>query len=153
VNSSATRPALSTDARKKKIGLIEYANGGTFLLDEIGEMSTSIQAKFLRILEDKHIRRLGSTKDIPLDARFIFSTNRDLTQMVSEGTFREDLFYRISVVPITIPPLRDRIEDIMPLAYHYVEEFNTKLNKNVKGFTTDAEKILKNITGLEMYVS
>ena len=132
-----------TDARKKKIGLIEYANGGTFLLDEIGEMSTSIQAKFLRILEDKHIRRLGSTKDIPLDARFIFSTNRDLTQMVSEGTFREDLFYRISVVPITIPPLRDRIEDIMPLAYHYVEEFNTKLNKNVKGFTTDAEKILK----------
>jgi len=76
-----------TDARKKKIGLIEYANGGTFLLDEIGEMSTSIQAKFLRILEDKHIRRLGSTKDIPLDVRFIFSTNRDLTQMVSEGTF------------------------------------------------------------------
>jgi len=71
--------------------------------------------------------------------------------MVSEGTFREDLFYRISVVPIIIPPLRDRIEDIAPLAYHYLGEFNTKLNKNVRGFTTDAEKILKNTTGLEMY--
>ncbi|MBW2599678.1 MAG: sigma-54-dependent Fis family transcriptional regulator [Deltaproteobacteria bacterium] len=132
-----------TDARKRKIGLIEYANGGTFLLDEIGEMNPSIQAKFLRLLEDNHIRRLGGTENIPFDVRFIFSTNKDLSRMVSEGTFREDLFYRISVVPIIIPPLRDRIEDIMSLAYHYIGEFNTKLNKNVKGFTTDAEKILK----------
>ncbi len=132
-----------TDARKRKIGLIEYASGGTFLLDEIGEMNSSIQAKFLRMLEDKHIRRLGGTENIPFDVRFIFSTNRDLNHMVSEGTFREDLFYRISVVPIIIPPLRDRIEDIAPLAYHYLGEFNTKLNKNVRGFTTDAEKILK----------
>ncbi|MBW2595863.1 MAG: sigma 54-interacting transcriptional regulator [Deltaproteobacteria bacterium] len=132
-----------TDARKRKIGLIEYANGGTFLLDEIGEMNPSIQAKFLRLLEDNHIRRLGGTENIPFNVRFIFSTNRDLSHMVSEGAFREDLFYRISVVPIIIPPLRDRIEDIMLLAYHYIGEFNTKLNKNVKGFTTDAEKILK----------
>ncbi|HOO91713.1 MAG TPA: sigma 54-interacting transcriptional regulator, partial [Syntrophales bacterium] len=132
-----------TDARKRKIGLIEYANGGTFLLDEIGEMNPSIQAKFLRMLEDNHIRRLGGTEDIPFDVRFIFSTNRDLGQMVSEGTFREDLFYRISVVPIVLPPLRERVDDIMLLAYHYIGEFNTKLNKNVKGFTTDAEKILK----------
>ncbi len=132
-----------TDARKRKIGLIEYANGGTFLLDEIGEMNPSIQAKFLRMLEDNHIRRLGGTEDTPFDVRFIFSTNRDLNHMVNEGTFREDLFYRISVVPILIPPLRERIEDIMPLAYHYIGQFNTKLNKNVKGFTTDAEKILK----------
>jgi transcriptional regulator with PAS, ATPase and Fis domain len=77
-----------TDARKRKIGLIEYANGGTFLLDEIGEMNPSIQAKFLRMLEDNRIRRLGGNEDIPFDVRFIFSTNRDLNHMVSEGTFR-----------------------------------------------------------------
>ncbi len=132
-----------TDARKRKIGLVEHASGGTFLLDEIGEMNPSIQAKFLRMLEENHIRRLGGVDNIPIDVRFIFSTNRDLSQMASEGTFREDLFYRISVVPIVIPPLRERIEDIMPLAYHYIEEFNTKLNKSVKGFTADAEKLLK----------
>ncbi|MBA7580479.1 Anaerobic nitric oxide reductase transcription regulator NorR [subsurface metagenome] len=132
-----------TDARKRKVGLLEHANGGTFLLDEIGEMNPSIQAKFLRMLEENHIRRLGGIENIPIDVRFIFSTNRDLSHMVSEGTFREDLFYRISVVPIIIPPLRDRIEDIMPLAYHYIGEFNTKLNKSVKGFTADAEKLLK----------
>ncbi|MCD6487365.1 MAG: sigma 54-interacting transcriptional regulator [Syntrophobacterales bacterium] len=132
-----------TDARKRKIGLLEHANGGTFLLDEIGEMNPSIQAKFLRMLEDNHIRRLGGIQDIPIDVRFIFSTNKDLWHMVGEGTFREDLFYRINVVPIIIPPLKDRVEDIMPLAYHYIGEFNTKLNKNVKGFTTDVEKILK----------
>ena len=132
-----------TDARKRKIGLLEHANGGTFLLDEIGEMNPSIQAKFLRMLEENHIRRLGGVENIPIDVRFVFSTNRDLSQMVSEGNFREDLFYRISVVPIMLPPLRERIEDIMPLAYHYIEEFNTKLNKSVKGFTPDAEKLLK----------
>jgi transcriptional regulator with GAF, ATPase, and Fis domain len=132
-----------TDARKRKIGLLEHANGGTLLLDEVGEMNPSIQAKFLRMLEENHIRRLGGVENIPIDVRFIFSTNKDLNHMVYEGSFREDLFYRISVVPIVIPPLRERVEDIMPLAYHYIEEFNTKLNKSVKGFTADAEKILK----------
>ena len=132
-----------TDARKRKLGLLEHANGGTLLLDEIGEMNPSIQAKFLRMLEDNHIRRLGGIQDIPIDVRFIFSTNKDLWHMVGEGTFREDLFYRINVIPIIIPPLKDRVEDIMPLAYHYIAEFNTKFNKSVKGFTTGAEKILK----------
>jgi len=132
-----------TDAKKRKIGLLEHANGGTLLLDEIGEMSPSIQAKFLRMLEDNHVRRLGGIRDIPIDVRFIFSTNKDLRHMVDEGTFREDLFYRISVVPIVIPPLKDRVEDIMPLAHHYIGEFNAKLNKSVKGLTSDAEKILK----------
>jgi len=132
-----------TDARKRKIGLLEHASGGTLLLDEIGEMNPSIQAKFLRVLEENHIRRLGGVENIPIDIRFIFSTNRDLSAMVAEGAFREDLFYRISIVPITIPPLRDRIEDIIPLAYHYIGEFNTKLNKSVKGFTADAEMLLK----------
>ena len=131
-----------TDARKRKIGLLEHANGGTMLLDEIGDMNIHIQAKFLRMLEDGHIRRLGGNDNIPIDVRFIFSTNRDLSRMVAEGTFREDLFYRISVVPIVIPPLRERIDDLLLLARYYVEEFNRKFKKKVKGFTEDAEHIL-----------
>jgi transcriptional regulator with GAF, ATPase, and Fis domain len=130
-----------TDARKRKIGLIEYANGGTMLLDEIGEMDVRIQAKFLRMLEDGHIRRLGGNDSIPIDVRFVFSTNRDLKRMVAEGTFREDLYYRISVVPIHIPPLRERKEDLLLLALYYVEEFNGKFKKRVKGFTEEAEHI------------
>ncbi len=132
-----------TDARKRKLGLLEYANGGTMLLDEIGEMNLSIQAKFLRMLEDGYIRRLGGNDNIPINVRFIFSTNRDLSRMVAEGSFREDLFYRISVVPINIPPLRERGEDIIILAYHYIEEFNNKFNKKVKGFSEKSEEILK----------
>jgi transcriptional regulator with GAF, ATPase, and Fis domain len=133
-----------TDARKRKIGLLEYASGGTLLLDEIGEMNIHLQAKFLRMLEDGYIRRLGGTANISLDVRFIFSSNQDLTRMVAEGTFREDLFYRVSVVPIVIPPLRERTEDIMLLAQYYVDEFNSKFKKNIRGFSRDAELILKN---------
>lgn len=133
-----------TDARKRKIGLIEYANGGTMLLDEIGDMHPQLQAKFLRMLEDGYIRRLGGTDNIPVNVRFVFSTNRDLTRMVADGTFREDLYYRISVVPITIPPLRERGNDIILLSQHYIEEFNNKLNKKVMGFTDDAEDALTN---------
>ena len=131
-----------TDARKRKLGLLEHASGGTMLLDEIGDMDIHIQAKFLRMLEDGHIRRLGGNENIPIDVRFIFSTNRDLARMVAEGTFREDLYYRISVVPIVIPPLRERIDDLLLLARYYVEEFNGKFMKKVKGFTEDAELIL-----------
>ena len=131
-----------TDARKRKLGLLEHASGGTMLLDEIGDMNIHIQAKFLRMLEDGHIRRLGGNDNISIDVRFIFSTNRDLAKMVAEGTFREDLYYRISVVPIVIPPLRERIDDLLLLARFYVEEFNRKFMKKVKGFTEDAEIIL-----------
>ena len=131
-----------TDARKSKIGLLEHATGGTILLDEIGEMNINIQAKFLRMLEDGHIRRLGGNDPIPIDVRFIFSTNRDLSRMVAEGTFREDLYYRISVVPITIPPLRERTEDILILARYNVDEFNGKFKKKVTCFSEDAERIL-----------
>jgi transcriptional regulator with PAS, ATPase and Fis domain len=131
-----------TDARKRKLGLLEYANGGTILLDEIGEMNIHLQAKFLRMLEDGHIRRLGGNENIPLDVRFIFSTNRDLARMVAENAFREDLFYRISVVPIKIPPLRERGDDPLLLARYYLEEFNKKFKKRVKGFTPDAEELL-----------
>jgi len=131
-----------TDARKRKIGLLDYANGGTMLLDEIGDMSFPLQAKFLRVLEEGHIRRLGGTENIPIDVRFVFSTNKDLSKMVSDGLFREDLFYRISVVPIMIPPLRERGEDILLLARHYVEKFNRKFMKGVQGFSPEAEHIL-----------
>ena len=132
-----------TDARKRKIGLLEYASGGTLFLDEIGDMSLPLQAKFLRMLEDGHIRRLGGNESIPVDVRFIFATNRDLSKMVSEGSFREDLYYRISVVPIILPPLRERGDDLLLLARNYVDEFNRKFNKKVKGFTKEAEEILR----------
>jgi transcriptional regulator with PAS, ATPase and Fis domain len=133
-----------TDARKRKIGLLEYANGGTMLLDEIGDMSIHLQAKFLRVLEDGYVRRLGGNEKIPVDIRFVFATNKDLSRMVAQESFREDLFYRISVVPILIPPLRERVDDIILLARYYVEEFNKKFMKKVKGFDKDAEQILKN---------
>jgi two-component system, NtrC family, response regulator AtoC len=131
-----------TDARKRKIGLLEYANGGTMLLDEIGDMNIQLQAKFLRMLEDGYIRRLGGIDNIPIDVRFVFSTNKDLNKMVADGSFREDLFYRISVVPIHIPPLRERPDDIILLAQHFVEEFNKKFSKRVKIFSKDAEQEL-----------
>jgi len=131
-----------TDARKRKIGLLEHASGGTMLLDEIGEMNIHLQAKFLRMLEDGYIRRVGGRENIPIDVRFIFSTNRDLGRMVAEGSFREDLYYRLSVVPITLPPLRERTEDLLLLANHYIEEFNRKFRKKVKGFTEEAAAIL-----------
>ena len=132
-----------TDARKRKIGLLEYASGGTLFLDEIGDMSLPLQAKFLRMLEDGYIRRLGGNESIPVDVRFIFATNRDLSKMVAEGSFREDLYYRISVVPIILPPLRERGDDLLLLARNYVEEFNRKFNKKVKGIAKEAEEILR----------
>ena len=111
-------------------------------MDEIGEMPVQLQAKFLRMLEDGHIRRLGGTENIPIDVRFIFSTNRDLTKMVLRGTFREDLLYRIRVVPVELPPLRERPDDIILLARYFVREFNKKFSKTVNGFVKDAEQIL-----------
>ncbi|HOJ51796.1 MAG TPA: sigma-54-dependent Fis family transcriptional regulator [Syntrophales bacterium] len=131
-----------TDAKKRKIGLLEYAAGGTVLLDEIGEMPLHLQAKFLRMLEDGYVRRLGGAEKIPIDVRFIFSTNRDLSTMVAAGQFREDLLYRIRVVPIMIPPLRERPEDIILLARHFVDEFNRKFKKSIEGFSPEAEQIL-----------
>jgi transcriptional regulator with GAF, ATPase, and Fis domain len=132
-----------TDARKRKIGLLEYASGGTILLDEIGDMSIHLQAKFLRMLEDGHIRRLGGNENIPIDVRFIFATNRDLGRMVTDGIFRDDLYYRISVVPVVIPPLREREDDILLLAKYYLDEFNRKFKKRIKGFSLEAEGILR----------
>ena len=132
-----------TDAKKRKIGLLEYASGGTLFLDEIGEMSLPLQAKFLRMLEDGYIRRLGGTENISVDVRFIFATNKDLSKLVGDSSFREDLFYRVSVVPIQLPPLRERHDDLILLARFFVNEFNKKFNKKVKGFSREAEDCLK----------
>ena len=113
-----------------KIGLLEAADGGTVFLDEIGEIPLSFQVKLLRVLETKQVTRVGSVKPRSIDIRFIAATNRDLTKMVREGTFREDFYYRLNVVSITVPPLRQRREDILPLTLYFLNMFNRKYNQN-----------------------
>jgi DNA-binding NtrC family response regulator len=111
-----------TDARQAKTGLFELAHGGTIFLDEVGDMPTGAQGKLLQVLERRQLRRVGGVRDIDVDAHVIAATNRDLEVAVKEGTFREDLFYRLNVVPILTPPLRERREDITPLAFHFIDE-------------------------------
>jgi two-component system, NtrC family, response regulator AtoC len=119
-----------TDAIHDKIGLLELAHRGTLLLDEIGEMSMSVQVKLLRVLEKMSFRRVGGIKDISVDVRIIAATNRDLRRAVAEGTFREDLFYRLNVMPIFIPSLRERPEDITVLAQHFLSLFSQRFGKS-----------------------
>lgn len=119
-----------TDAKNRKLGLLELADGGTLFLDEIGEMSMTIQVKLLRVLEKMSFRRVGGTKDLKVDVRIISATNRDLAAAVEEKKFREDLYYRLKVVPIDIPPLRERQEDLFALVMHFVDKFNKKFRKN-----------------------
>lgn len=133
-----------TDAKKDKKGLFELADGGTLFLDEIGDMGIGIQAKLLRILEEKTFRRVGGTEDIHVDVRIVAATNAKLKQRIQEGRFRDDLYYRLLVVPIYLPPLRDRKEDILILAEHFINKYNREFNKSVKGISEDAKKILKN---------
>ncbi len=135
-------PGAFTDARRRKEGLLERTHGGTLFLDEIGNMSASVQAKLLRVLEDGVFTRLGGTKSIKVDVRLIAATNTNLKEAVTEGRFREDLFYRLNVVPILIPPLRERQEDIVPLAIDLVRLFNHELKKNFIGFTPEAADLL-----------
>ncbi len=131
-----------TDAKRTKKGLMELANGGTLFLDEIGEMSTGLQAKLLRALEGKRFRRVGGTTDIHVDTRIVAATNRVLKELVEEGTFREDLFYRLDVIRIVIPPLRERPEDVPALVAHFVAAYNRELGKTVKGPNDDAMGLL-----------
>jgi DNA-binding NtrC family response regulator len=131
-----------TDAKAQKKGLFEIADGGTLFLDEIGEMSTYLQAKLLRVLEDQTIRRIGGVKDIGVDVRVIAASNRDLEQGVRDGTFRQDLFYRLSIIPIFIPPLRNRKEDVLPLVDFFIERYNFRFRKSVKGITQEARDLL-----------
>ena len=109
-----------TDAKSTKKGLMELADGGTLFLDEVGEIPVASQAKLLRCLQERTFKRVGGTRDIKVDVRVIAATNRSLEVMVKEGKFREDLFYRLNVIPLTIPPLRDRREDILPLSRHFL---------------------------------
>jgi two-component system, NtrC family, response regulator AtoC len=131
-----------TDARQQKQGLLELANGGTLFLDEVGEMSLTIQVKLLRVLERMTFKRVGGTKDITVSVRVISATNQDLETMVREQRFREDLYYRLKVVPIRVPALRERREDILPLAQHFLEQFNRAFAKSFKSIDPEAERIL-----------
>ncbi len=131
-----------TDARQQKQGLLELANGGTLFLDEVGEMMLSIQVKLLRVLERMTFKRVGGTKDITVSVRVISATNQNLETMVREQRFREDLFYRLKVVPIRVPPLRERRDDILPLARHFLAQFNRQFGKSFSALDPAAEQIL-----------
>jgi two-component system response regulator FlrC len=132
-----------TGANEKKIGKFELAHGGTILLDEIGEMSSTLQAKLLRVLQEREIDRIGGKQPVHVDVRVIATTNRDLTNEISEGRFREDLYYRLSVFPVTLPPLRERPEDIEFLADHFAKKHAAQLNKHINGFTGETMEFLK----------
>jgi two-component system, NtrC family, response regulator AtoC len=136
-------PGAFTDARRRKEGLIEKASGGTLFLDEIGNTSASLQAKLLRVLEEGSFNRLGGTKAVHVDVRIIAATNKVLKEAVSTGQFREDLFYRLNVVPLFIPPLRERREDILPLGLDIMQYFNKELKKSFVGFTPEAAQLLE----------
>ncbi len=137
-------PGAFTDARRRKEGLMERANAGTLFLDEIGNMSASVQAKLLKVLEEGTFMRLGGTRPIKVDVRIIAATNSNLKQAVADGRFREDLYYRLNVLPIFLPPLRERREDIMPMALDMVRRYNRELKKNFTGFTPAAAELLTN---------
>ncbi|MBI4848215.1 MAG: sigma-54-dependent Fis family transcriptional regulator [Nitrospirae bacterium] len=126
-----------TDARQSKKGLFELADSGTLFLDEIGDMEISLQPKILQVLENRSFRKLGGTRDVQVDVRTIAATNKDLAEMVRAGKFREDLYYRLKVMVINLPPLRDRKEDIIRLAVHFIHAHNKNLRKNVHGLSAE----------------
>src|SRR5215472_9506428 len=131
-----------TDASSDRRGLFEEATGGSLFLDEIGELPLNLQVKLLRVLQEETVRRLGETRDVKVDVRIIAATHRDLAAEVKAGRFREDLFYRINVLPIAIPPLRQRREDITLLIDHFVARNNTRLGTQIRGLTSEARKLL-----------
>lgn len=132
-----------TSATGTRVGKFEAADGGTIFLDEVGDMSPAMQVKLLRVLQERTFERVGSNKPIRVDVRVIAATNKDLRHLVREGRFREDLFYRLSVVPIELPPLRERQEDIPLLAQHFLEKYRTKYGKSVTGFTPQAMRKMR----------
>ncbi len=131
-----------TDAKARKIGLVEKAHSGTLFLDEIGDMDVALQAKLLRVLEDRTIRRVGGLDQIPVDVRVLAATNQDLQDKLRSGGFREDLYYRLKIITIALPPLRARKADILPLAQHFIQDANRRFHKNVQGFTREAEGLM-----------
>ncbi|HDK17386.1 MAG TPA: sigma-54-dependent Fis family transcriptional regulator, partial [Nitrospirae bacterium] len=133
-----------TDAKTSKKGLIELGDGGAVYLDEVGDMKPSTQAKLLRVIEEKTFKRIGGLRDIKVDVRVIAATNRDLEEAVKSGDFREDLYYRMKVIPVYMPALNERKEDIIPLLEHFINVFSRKLRKEVKKLTPEVEKALMN---------
>jgi DNA-binding NtrC family response regulator len=135
-----------TDARQQKRGLFETADGGTVFLDEIGEMTMGLQAKLLRFLEEKTFKRVGGLADIRVDVRVIAATNRDLEKEVQTGAFREDLYYRLQVMPVVLPSLRERRGDVVLLARFYINRFNAEFRKRVRGLSPAAQELLDHYT-------
>jgi two-component system, NtrC family, response regulator AtoC len=131
-----------TDARIQKRGVLELAHRGTLFLDEVGELPHVLQAKLLRVLEEQCFRRLGGLKDIQVDLRVVAATNRDLIEAMKRGVFREDLYFRLNVIRIEIPPLRARPEDILPLATFFIQHFNRKFKRQIDGVSPEAAKAL-----------
>ncbi|MCG8605039.1 sigma-54 dependent transcriptional regulator, partial [bacterium] len=131
-----------TDAKNLKKGIFEMANNGTIFLDEISSMQMSIQPKFLRVLETQSFRRIGGTSDITIDVRIIAATNRNLEDCVEQQTFREDLFYRLKVMVLNIPSLRERVDDVLPLAMLFIERSNKEFGKEIKGISVEAQERL-----------
>ena len=131
-----------TDARAPKAGILEIASGGSIFLDEIGDMPLNVQAKLLRVLEEQCFRRLGGVRDIQVDVRVLAATNRRLTDAIEQGRFRLDLYYRLNVIQVSLPPLRERKEDILPLAEHFVQIYNTRFKRNLQGLAPAAAAAL-----------
>ena len=137
-------PGAFTNAKNRKLGLFEIAENGTLFLDEIGDLSLNIQTKLLRTIEKKVLRRLGGIQDIHINARIISATNKDLDSMISENIFRRDLFHRLNVVSLELPPLRERGDDILMLAFHFINEFNKQFGKSVRKIDEDAKEFMLN---------
>ena len=133
-----------TDAKYRKRGLFELAEGGTIFLDEIGEMGITLQSRLLRVIENKTFRRVGGVKDLRVNTRIISATNRDLKKAIEAGAFRNDLYYRLQVIPIALAPLRERREDIVLLVNHFIAVFNKEFKKNVKKASPEVAKLLEN---------
>ncbi len=131
-----------TDARQQKRGIFELADKGTLFLDEVGEIPLMLQAKLLRVLEDQSFRRLGGLKDIQLDLRVVAATNKNLREAVREGAFRQDLYFRLNVIQIVLPPMRERPDDILPLARFFIDHYNRKFRRGIEGISPAAEQLL-----------
>lgn len=126
-----------------KIGDFEAANGGTILLDEVDALTPNLQAKLLRVIQEKEVKKVGSTKPVPIDVRFIFATNKDLLKLVEEKSFREDFYYRINVINLKLPPLRERVEDIPLLTDYFIKRFNSELDMHITGISPEALALLQ----------
>jgi two-component system response regulator PilR (NtrC family) len=132
-----------TGASQNKRGLFEMANNGTIFLDEISEMSLTMQVKLLRVLQERSLRPVGGVQEIPVDVRVIAATNKDLDRMVADGTFREDLFYRLSVIPLNVPPLRERGDDVALLANHFLKKYASEMGKRIREIAPESMQVLR----------